>query len=177
VDNADSLHAIRVLARGRLDLFEHEAQQAMALAPYDAEILATLGAMIADTGQWQRGVALVKKAHALNAHAAVGWYEGTMYYDYYLKGEYERALEFRRQHPDQQALHAYIEYIPVYGQLGRKQEALENWRKLLEEDQDWSVESFEAWYRLWNFRDREIVKLMDGIYKSGVLEVDVTPKR
>ena len=36
-----------------------------------------------------------------------------------------------RAHPDQQAIHAYIEYIPVYGQLGRKQEAQENWRKLL----------------------------------------------
>ena len=28
----------------QLDLFEHEAEQAIALAPYDAEILATLGA-------------------------------------------------------------------------------------------------------------------------------------
>ena len=36
-----------------------------------------------------------------------------------------------RAHPDQQAIHAYIEYIPVSGQLGRKQEAQENWRKLL----------------------------------------------
>ena len=42
----------------QLDLFEREAQQAMELAPYDAEILATLGCMIADSGQWQRGVTL-----------------------------------------------------------------------------------------------------------------------
>ena len=34
----------------QLDLFEHEAKQAMALAPYDAEILATLGCMIATSG-------------------------------------------------------------------------------------------------------------------------------
>ena len=54
----------------QLDLFEHEAQQAMALAPYDAEILATLGDMIACSGHWQRGVALVTKANALNADAA-----------------------------------------------------------------------------------------------------------
>ena len=118
----------------QLDLFEHEAQQAMELAPYDAEILATLGYMIAISGQWQRGVALVKKANALNADAAIGWYHETMYYDYYLNGDYERALEIRRQDPDQEAIHAYIEYIPIYGQLGRKQEALENWRKLLAED-------------------------------------------
>ena len=158
----------------QLDLFEHEAKQAMALAPYDAEILATLGCMIALSGQWQRGVALAKKANALNAHAAVGWYHGALLFDYYLKGDYERALELRRQHPDQQALHAYTEYIPIYGQLGRKQEALENWRKLLQEDPSWTEESFKNWYRLWNFRDQDIAKLMDGVYKSGVLEVGAT---
>ena len=94
-----------------------------------------------------------------------------MYYDYYLKGDYERALEFRRLHPDQQAIHAYIEYIPIYGQLGRKQEALENWRKLLADVPGASAETFEAWYHLWNMRDEDIAKLMDGVYKSGVLGV------
>jgi len=44
----------------------------MALAPYEAEILVTLGGRIALSGQWQRGVALVKKANALNANAAIG---------------------------------------------------------------------------------------------------------
>ena len=147
----------------------------MELAPYDAEILATLACMIADTGQWQRGVTLAEKANALNADAAIGWYHHTMYYDYYLKGDYERALEFRRLHPDQKAIHAYIEYIPVYGQLGRTQEALENWRKLLADVPGASAETFENWYRMWNFRDEDIAKLMDGVYKSGVLGVEAKP--
>jgi len=153
----------------QLDLFEHEAEQAISLAPYDAEILATVGHLIASSGQWQRGVALAEKANALNAHAAAGWYHAAMYYDYYLQGDYERALEFRRLHLDQQAMHAYIEYIPVYGQLGRKQEAQENWRKLLADVPGASAETFEAWYHLWNMRDEDIAKLMDGVYKSGVL--------
>jgi tetratricopeptide (TPR) repeat protein len=154
----------------QLDLFEREAQQAIALAPYDGEILATVGHLIASSGQWQRGVALAEKANALNADAAAGWYHAAMYYDYYLQGDYERALEFRRLHLDQQAMHAYIEYIPVYGQLGRKQEAQENWRKLLADVPGASAETFENWYRLWNMRDEDIAKLMDGVYKSGVLE-------
>jgi tetratricopeptide (TPR) repeat protein len=98
-----------------------------------------------------------------------------MYYDYYLKGDYERALEFRRLHPDQQAIHAYIEYIPVYGQLGHKEEALENWRKLLADVPGASAETFENWYRMWNFRDEDIAKLMDGVTKSGVLEAEAKP--
>ena len=159
----------------QLDLFEREAEQAMALAPYDAEILATLGHLIASSGQWQRGVALAKKANELNADAAVGWYHAAMHYNYYLQGDYEHALEFRRLHVDQQAMHAYIEYIPIYGQLGRKQEAQENWRKLLADVPDASAETFEAWYHLWNMRDEDIAKLMDGVYKSGVLGPEAKP--
>ena len=159
----------------QFDLFEREAQQAIELAPYDAEILATLACMIADSGQWERGVALAEKANALNADAATGWYHHTLFYYYYLKGDYERALEFRRLHPDQQAIHAYIEYIPVYGQLGRKQEAQENWRKLLADVPGASAETFEAWYHLWNMPDEDIAKLMDGVTKSGVLEAEAKP--
>jgi tetratricopeptide (TPR) repeat protein len=159
----------------QLDLFEREAQQAIALAPYDGEILAVLGSLMAHIGQRERGVALAKKANALNADAAIGWYQEALYYDYYLNGDYDRALEFRRLHPDQQAIHAYIEYIPVYGQLGRTQEALENWGKLLAEVPGWTAESFLAWYHLWNMRDEDIAKLMDGVTKSGVLEAEAKP--
>ena len=63
----------------QLDLFEHEAGQAMALAPDDAESLATLAYMIATSGDWPRGVALAAKANALNADAAAGWYHATLY--------------------------------------------------------------------------------------------------
>src|SRR5262245_16167671 len=113
----------------QLVLFEHEAEKAMELAPYDAEILATLASLIVNLDR-ERGMALAIKANALNADAAIGWYHYALLFDSYLKGDYERALEFRRLHPDQHAVHAYIEYIPIYGQLGRKREALENWRKL-----------------------------------------------
>jgi tetratricopeptide (TPR) repeat protein len=98
-----------------------------------------------------------------------------MYYDYYLKGDYERALEFRRLHPDQHAIYTYIEYIPVLAQLGRKEEALKNWRKLRAEDPGWTAESFQNWYHLFNMRDEDIAKMMDGVYKSGVLQEGAKP--
>ena len=53
--------------------------------------------------------------------------------------------------------------------LSRKEDALENWRKLLGEDRSWTAESFKNWYHLFNMRDEDIAKLMDGVYKSGVL--------
>ena len=156
-------------------LFKHETEQAMALAPYDAEILATLAYLIATSGDWPRGVALATKANALNADAAAGWYHATLYLNYYLTGDYERALELIRQVPDQQTLVTYIDYLPILGQLGRKQEALEKWQKVLGEDPSWSAESFEKWYKLWNIRDEDSAKLMEGIYKTGVLGPEAKP--
>jgi adenylate cyclase len=157
---------------GQLDLFEQEAKAAMALDPYDAEILAIFGYMVAISGQWQRGVALAEKANALNADAAAGWYHTTMYLDSYLHGDYQRALELIRQDPGRQSAYLYVGCISIYGELGRKQQALENWRKLLAEQPDWSAESFETWWRTRNMRDEDIAKLMDGVYKSGVLGVE-----
>ena len=46
---------------GQLDLLEQAAQAAMARDPYDAEIPAIFGYMVAISGQWQRGVALGKR--------------------------------------------------------------------------------------------------------------------
>jgi adenylate cyclase len=153
----------------QLDLFEHEAQQAIALAPHDAESLAIIAYMTATSGDWPRGVALAEKANALNADAAAGWYHAALYLNYYLTGDYERALELIRQTPDQQALVTHIDYLPILGQLGRKEEARENWQKILGEDPSWTAESFVKWYKLWNIRDEDSAKLMEGIYKTGVL--------
>ena len=160
---------------GQLDLFEQEAQAAMALDPYDAEIPAIFGYMVAISGQWQRGVALVQKANALNPDAAAGWYHTTLSLDSYSHGDYQRALELIRQDPGRQSAYLYVRYISIYGELGRKQEALENWRRLLAEQPDWSAKTFETWWRTRNMRDEDIAKLMDGVTKSGVLEAAAKP--
>jgi tetratricopeptide (TPR) repeat protein len=159
----------------QLDLFEHEAQQAIALAPYDAESLAALGYMTATSGDWPRGVALAEKANALNADAAAGWYHATLYLNYYLTGDYERALELIRQDPNQETLYSYIDYLPILGQIGRKEEAREKWQKVLGEDPSWTAESFVKWYKIWNIRDEDSTKLMEGLYKTGVLGPEAKP--
>jgi len=181
LDPADSrAHMVAAFAfffAHQLDLFEREVEQALNLAPYDGELIATLGFLVAQTGQWDRGVALAEKANALNADAAIGWYHATIYYDRYLKGDYVTALEFRRLHADQKAIHAYVEYIPVYGQLGRKQEAREMFDKLVEDQGAWSTHEFEDWYRLWNMREEDIAKMMDGVRKAEIPETKQSARR
>ena len=74
-------------------------------------VRAILGALIANMGQWQRGVALVEKANALNADAAQGWYHSTMYLNDYLNGDYKSALKMIKQSPDFQSgvKYAYLD--------------------------------------------------------------------
>jgi hypothetical protein len=89
-----------------------------------------------------------------------------------LDGDFAHALEVARQNDQQEMFYSYLEIIPIYGQLGMKQEALEAWRNLHKYFPKPSAETFESWWRLWNIRDAEVAKLMDGVYKSGVLGAD-----
>ena len=160
----------------QLDLFEREAQQAMALAPYDAEILATLGYMIASSGQWQRGVALAEKANALNADAAVGWYHATLYY---------------RLLPDRATTNARSSFVgctrtnkrctPI-SNTSQSMASSAARRKRAKTGASCSrrtpagrPKASRTGTSLWNMRDEDIAKLMDGIYKSGVLGVEAKP--
>jgi adenylate cyclase len=159
----------------QLDLFKREADQALELAPYDAELQATLGCMFSSMGDRQRGVALVTKANALNPDAAAGWYHSTIYTADYLNGDYRHALEVTRQNPQGDTFYAHIEYTPIYGQLGMKQEALDIWHKLQAQVPGASTDTFANWWRLWNFSDEEVAKLMEGVHKSGVLGAEAKP--
>ena len=159
----------------QLDQFEREADQALALAPYDAEIIATLACMISSAGDHARGVELAKKANALNADSATGWYHTTVYTADYLNGDYESAIEVARQNQDQEMFYSNIEIIPIYGQLGRKKDASDAWQALLKQYPGASAKTFEDWWRLWNISEPEIAKLMDGVHKSGVLDAEAKP--
>ena len=156
----------------QLDQFRREADQALALAPYDAEIIVSLACMISSAGDHEQGVALAEKANALNADVATGWYHSTVYTADYLKGDYEHALQVARQNQDAEMFYSSLEIIPIYGQLGMKQESLDAWRKLKAQIPNASAKTFEDWWRLWNFSDSDIAKLMAGVRKSGVIEAE-----
>jgi TolB-like protein len=161
----------------QLDRFAHEADEALTRAPYDAEIMAVLACMLSASGDRERGVALANKARALNADASIGWYHSTIYTADYLKGDYAHALEVAQQNFDQEMFYSHLEIIPIYGELGRKEDALVAWRTLQELYPGASAATFEDWWRFWNMRDDEVAKLMDGVYKSGALAAEAKPSQ
>jgi adenylate cyclase len=152
----------------QLDLFEREADLAFRLAPYTADIFAQLGMLIAITGQWERGVGLVEKARALNAASAAGFYHTTLFYSFYLKGDYRKALEAIRQHPRQQLLETLMKYVMVYGQLRELTKAREYWSKCTAEWPEFSMEWLrEDVFRRWNFLESDAERLLEGIANAA----------
>ncbi|MGD9501939.1 MAG: hypothetical protein AB7V40_05565, partial [Methyloceanibacter sp.] len=161
----------------QLDRFAHEAGEALARAPYDAEIMAVLACMLSASGDRERGVALARNARALNADASIGWYHSTIYTADYLNGDYAHALEVAQQNFDQEMFYAHLEIIPIYGQLGREDDARAAWRSLQQLYPGASASTFADWWRFWNMHDDEIAKLMDGVSKSGVLDRETKPSQ
>jgi adenylate cyclase len=135
----------------QLDLFEREAEIAIQMAPYDAQVLAELGFLFLCTGQWDRGIALVRKSQALNPGLASGWYHTAMHYDYFKRGMYKEALEIVRAHPSQHLIHTQWKYVAAYAALGELDKARAHWAKCLELDPNWSADEMIRQFELWNW--------------------------
>jgi TolB-like protein/tetratricopeptide (TPR) repeat protein len=151
----------------QLDLFEREAQIALELAPYNADVFTQLGMAISFTGQWERGVSLVKKAYQLNPTAAGGWYHTALHYDHYRKREYHQALEAVRGHPGQTMCETQWKYVAAYGQLGEPQKAKQHWDSCAAVVPNLSADWIAEVLRIWNFRESFVQHYMEGMRKAG----------
>ena len=80
------------------------------------------------------------QAHDLNPVSAAGWYNSTLYYDFYRKGMYSKALEVLKLHPVQGLVETQNKYTAVYAELGDLDKAREHWEKCIEIDPEWSAQ-------------------------------------
>ena len=145
----------------------------MILAPNDADVLAQIGLMLAFVGQWERGVAIVEKANRLNPVAAAGWYHTTLFYDLYLKSQYAESLAAVRGHPLQDLFETINKYVVVYPQLGQVEEAQRHYQRIADIGRAWTLSDYRDIQRVWNFRESDIDKFVEGARKAGVPEDDV----
>ena len=171
LDPADPL-AHRTAAFGyyfdkQIEAFERESAQALNLAPNNPEVLSSLGFLIAVHGQWERGVKLVIKSHDLNPVSASGWYNSALFYDFYRRGLYAKALDILKVHPAQGLAENQQKYVAVYAELGDLGKAHEHWKKCLELDPDWSVQKMYRLIHLWNFEESFGSRYMQSIAKAG----------
>jgi adenylate cyclase len=145
--------------------FRQAAERLLSLNPLDASAKAWMGLLVAYSGDWDRGMAMVDDASALNPNHP-GWYRFGKFWGNYFKREYQGALEAARavNMPTYFYYHAAI--VAACGQLGRLDEAQKAIRDLLkikpdfprsvrEEVGKWLVSSYVEHY-------------VEGLRKAGM---------
>jgi TolB-like protein/Tfp pilus assembly protein PilF len=152
--------------RGEVEEALLAGEQAVALSPNNAEILAEFGMRLAWIGQWERGIALIDEAIARNP-AHPGWYHTAPALNFYRQGRYAEALEEARQIDAPGWVHNHTVLTMIYGQLGQEEEARAAARRLLELDPDFEA---NAWYELQlrNFPAQMAEHMAEGWRKAGL---------
>ena len=149
-----------------IDQFRATGERALALNPNDPNTLADYGLMLAFTGDWDRGVALTRKAIALSP-VHPGWYHAAAIFDHYRKGEYEAALAEAKQGEMEGFYITHVFSAMAYGQLGRQEEAQAAIENLLALRPDFANTARDE-FRRWNLAEDLIDHCLDGLRKAGL---------
>jgi TolB-like protein/cytochrome c-type biogenesis protein CcmH/NrfG len=180
VDAAPSNHlsywalALALYLRRDKDEFRIAAERAIELNPMDGSTVAFMGALIAYSGDWERGCAIAEPASALNPNHA-GWHKVLPFYNAFRKGEYREALTaaLRLNAPGSASFVAAR--AAAYGQLGEREAAQKAVKQLLALDPAFATTAREFYGK---FLAAELVdRLMDGLGKAGleIPEADSKP--
>jgi adenylate cyclase len=171
--NQDGYYALAIInyLRGEdLSSFYALAEQAVALNPNNATVIADLGLWMAYSGDWERGMPLIRKAVILNPlHPQ--WIFFAFFLDHYRTGEYREALTegLKINLPDNAGVQTGL--LAVYGQLGESEKA----KAKLDEiraNHPGVINDPRAWFTKRRVPDELIESLMGGLRKAGM---DVPP--
>ncbi len=153
--------------------FRAAAERAIALNRMDGSVMAFLGMLMAASGDWEHGCALVKSATQLNSNYP-GWYNVTAFANAYNKGEYREALEAALRVNTPGYFHMHAARAAAFGQLGQQEAAQEALQKLLALRPDFANEArheYEKWYS-----PSLVERILDGLHKAG-LEIPEQPAK
>ncbi len=146
--------------------FRPAAERAIELNRMDASVAAYIGNLIAYSGDWERGCAVVESAMQLNPRHP-GWYWFVKFNDAYRRRDYRGALGFalKINLPGNFYTHAVI--AQTYGQLGMREEARKALQELLAIRPDFAKTAREEYGR-W-FHDLAFIEhQLDGLRKAGL---------
>jgi TolB-like protein/DNA-binding winged helix-turn-helix (wHTH) protein len=153
---------------GDLELFYAEAAQALRLNPHEPFLLGNLGSWLAFSGRWEEGVALVRKAIALNPKVYPRWWHAALGKDHYRKREYREALaEFKTMNLPNWYWNQ-IELAYTYGQLGQTDNAHAAVARLKDLYPGFDLEKAAMEHRKFSFEPSYIDHAIEGLRKAGV---------
>ena len=156
--------------RGEIDAFREEAETAIALNPNNTDVTAILAEYYTYAVDWDYGVALMRKAMALNPNHP-GWYWYPIAKHHMIRGEFDEAMTAARKiiTPDDYITYCVLAYVSIAA--GRQAEAEQAVASALNAYPDASVEGVALLYKSWNFAPEYIQRyVVDGLRKAGLPE-------
>ncbi len=145
--------------------FRPAAERAIELNRMDGSNLASIGILMAYSGDWEHGCALVESALQLNPYHP-GWYWFAHFLNAYRKGDYRGALSIALKFGMPSNFYTYAFTAAVYGQLGLPEPARKALQELLAIRPDFVVAARKEFEKLY---DPELVEhLIDGLCKAGL---------
>jgi tetratricopeptide (TPR) repeat protein len=152
--------------RQDLSAFGPAAERAIALNPLNTYALGMLGLLIVHTGEFARGVAIVRRAMELNPNHA-GWMHFAPLWEHFHKGEYEQALERANRVDVPGAFWPYLVMASACGHLGRRAEAAAAVRDLLALDPEFAAH-VRSKVDPWHFASGLMEPILEGLRKAGL---------
>ena len=157
-------------AKCQSDRFRIEAEKAVALNPYDADILGPLGINLAFSGFWDEGTGFAEKAIKLAGPAATPWWWLAPAKRHWFRGEYPEAYDaFQRSYVESFWLsHLDLAYTLPF--LGRIDEAKQHVAALLKMYPTMTIREADAFYKLVCFDSAFREKMVGALRKAGLPE-------
>lgn len=148
------------------------ARTALALNPYDTDIMGDLGTRLCLTGDWDAGLALVREAFARNP-AESSAYRVPLALHHYMHGAYRDALVEAQKIDMPRIIYPHMLRAIAHAQLGNRQEAsaeVERIRKIDPGYGDRVVADLERR----NVHRSIIAAVIEGLRRAGMTGADMT---
>jgi adenylate cyclase len=153
--------------RGELAEFKVETDHAIKSSPKGSTSFGGLGLFLCYAGEWEKGLALMEQAKALDPYFPV-WYHNGAFHDHYRKGEYAAALDFALKANISTFAQSQSHVVAAYGQLGRPEEAKPYVKRIREIDPSFEVKARELWHLRFQFQPEYLEHLLEGLRKGGL---------
>lgn len=140
-------------------------EQALLANPNDTLAMSEFGALLAMSGQWERGADLLKKALARNP-AAAGYYHGVLGLCAYMQGDYQSAVLKIEQADLQKQPLFHIVAAVIYAEVGRMDDARREGEAFVKMRPGF-IPNIRAELTLRNIQPSDQVRMIEGMRKIG----------
>ncbi len=152
--------------RGDIEAFRRAAADARRLNPNSPELMADVGNKLVVIGAYDEGIALIRKAIALNP-AHPGWYDFGLVLEAYRRGAYDEALAAAERVNMPGHYRSWVMLAMIYGQTGDKAKAAAALEALNRLQPDFGLNA-RSDMKKWGYRDDLVALCIDGLRKAGL---------